>query len=130
MIYSTGSMGSYINAGKDKWLEISNFLNNKFPVFNFSFGGVFYRDPIDCSSDINETHVLTNNIPKLQAFIGKIRATREGDLPEDWIEAYKFILDMNWREGTKLIIHIPAYGYYKDDSHMNEKYKLIKIVKI
>ena len=130
MIYSTGSMGSYINAGKEKWLEISNFLINKFPVFNFSFGGVFYRDPIDCSSDINETHVLTNNIPKLQAFIGKIRVTREGDLPEDWVEPYKFALDMNWREGTKLIIHIPAYGYYKDNSHMNEKCKLIKIVKI
>ena len=116
MIYSTGSMGSYINAAKEKWLEISNFLINKFPVFNFSFGGVFYRDSIDCSSDIHETHVLTNNIPKLQAFIGKIKVTREGDLPEDWVGAYKFVLDMNWREGTKLIIHIPAYGYYKDDS--------------
>ena len=102
-------MGSYINAGKDKWLEISNFLNNKFPAFNFSFGGVFYRDPIDCSSDIHETHVLTNNIPKLQAFIGKSRVIREGDLPEDWVGAY-------WRKGIKLIIHIPAYGYYKDDS--------------
>ena len=54
-------MRSYINAGKEKWLEISNFLINKFPVFNFSFGGVFYRDPIDCSSDINETNSIIYN---------------------------------------------------------------------
>ena len=61
MIYSTGSIGSNINAAKQKLLEIPNFLINKFQVFNFSFGGVFNRNLIDCSSDIHETHVLTNN---------------------------------------------------------------------
>ena len=131
MIDSTGSMSGSITAAKNKALEISNFLKKKFPKLNFSFGGIFYRDPIDSPSDEHQSFLLTNNIPSLQSYIGTINATGGGDLPEDWVGAYKLALEMNWREGTKLIIHIadaPAHGFYSGDEHMNEKDKLFPLI--
>ena len=43
--------------------------------------------------------------------IGKIKAIGGGDLPEDWVGAYKKVNnDINWRNGNKVIFHIADAG--------------------
>ena len=55
MIDSTGSMMSWINGVKNKCKEILNKLNEnkKLKNYDIKFGGVFYRDPVDCITNMN-----------------------------------------------------------------------------
>ena len=62
---------------------------------------------------------FTEDPNKLQNLISTIKAHRgRGDGPEDWVSAYKIILNnLKWRDGVKFIIHIadaPAHGSPKD----------------
>ena len=41
-------MGNYLIAARDQCINISNQLKNELPQFDFNFGAVFYRDPVDC----------------------------------------------------------------------------------
>lgn len=66
--------------------------------------------------------------------IGTVRATGGGDGPEDWVGAYKRALNINWRKGTRLIIHIadaPAHGhsYADSDRHDEENPKLAPLLR-
>ena len=79
---------------------------------------------------------LTNDLNELKFNLGNIKADGGGDEPEDWVGAYnKIINNLNWKDGTKLIIHIadsPAHtkefcGY---ENHEEEYGKLPKILKI
>ena len=54
LVDGTGSMGNSIEAVKDYCIEIANTLKKKMALYNFKFGAVFYRDPIDSEGDINE----------------------------------------------------------------------------
>ena len=73
MIDSTSSMGNYLKAAKDQCLNISNELQNKFNDYNFQFGGVFYRDPIDNPNEKNEIFNLTNDVDSLILFCSKYK---------------------------------------------------------
>ena len=136
MIDATGSMGSYLQAAKDQCINISNELKNKFKSFNFKFGGVFYRDPIDCKNDKNEIFDLTDDVVSLRNFISTVNATGGGDFAEDWAGGYELALSqINWRNGLKLIIHIcDADAHGKEytssgDSHPSEGFKLPPLLK-
>lgn len=48
---STGSMGGYLAAARDQCINISNQLQSELPQYDFQFGAVFYRDPIDCPGE-------------------------------------------------------------------------------
>ena len=56
MIDSTGSMDHWINGVKNKCKEISRKLkqNEILKNYDINFGGVFYKDPIDCEEDEHE----------------------------------------------------------------------------
>ena len=114
MIDSTGSMSHWINGVKDKCKEISDKLKEDEILKNYDikFGGVFYRDPVDCDYDEHEYQPL-GTVDELKDGMTTISASGGGDLPEDWVGAYDIVLDenMNWRENSlKIIIHIADAG--------------------
>ena len=136
MIDATGSMGNYLKAAKDQCLNISNELQNKFKDFSFKFGGVFYRDPIDCPNDKNEMIDLSDDVLSLKFFISCVKPFGGGDEAEDWAGGYELAINhIKWRNGLKLIIHIcDADGHGKEytkseDHHPDEGEKIPPLIK-
>ena len=131
LIDATGSMASYITAAKEETKNIANQLMNFYPEMKFKYGYVFYRDPIDSKSDIHEIIDLTDDINSLSDKIGKIGAMGGGDIPEDWVGAYKLANEkINWRNGNKVIIHLTDAGahgklFTPGDNYPEEEQKLI-----
>ena len=131
LIDATGSMSSYITAAKEETKNIANQLKNIYPDMKFKYGYIFYRDPIDSKSDIHEIIDLTDDINSLSEKIGKIEAMGGGDLPEDWVGAYKLANEkINWRNGNKVIIHLTDAGahgklFTPNDNYPEEEKKLI-----
>ena len=123
-------MGKYLIAARDQCINISNQLKNELPQFDFNFGAVFYRDPVDCPGEKNHRYPLTDDIERLKSQIGSESASGGGDDPEDWVGAYDEALDnIAWRNGTRLIIHIadaPAHGsdWCNENNHNEENPKL------
>ena len=133
MIDATGSMGNWIKAAGDKCLKVSEDLRAQFPNLNFYFGGIFYRDPIDSKEDEHEIFDLTDDFLTLKNNFSKIIAKGGGDSPEDWVGAYSKVLNFNWRDGTKLIIHIADSAAHTkefcgEENHEEENGKLPKIL--
>ena len=62
LIDATGSMGPYIAAAKDETENISKELRKSYPEYNFKYGYVFYRDPIDSRNDVHQIIDLTDNV--------------------------------------------------------------------
>ena len=142
MIDSTGSMSSWINGVKDKCKEILDKLNENTKLKNYDirFGGVFYRDPVDCPGDIND-HQPLGNVEDLKNKMMSIEATGGGDTPEDWVGGYEIALNeykMPWRKNSiKIIIHIADAGAHTvrfsdgDTLHNDNKYEkgLVNLIK-
>ena len=136
IIDATGSMSSYIEAAKCEAKNISEELSKKFPDMDFQYGYVFYRDPIDSKGDKHEIINLTNDVNSLPEQISKIAAYGGGDLPEDWVGAYKKVNEeINWRNGNKAIFHLADAGahgklFSTDDHYPDEEQKLINELEI
>ena len=111
MIDSTGSMETFIKSVKEQCIEISENLKKEFPNMDILYGGIFYRDPVDVKDDIHEFHQL-NTSDKLKKRMNTIKAYGGGDFPEDWVGAYKILLNgIKWREGSKkLVFHLADAG--------------------
>ena len=123
VIDATGSMSSYIIAAKEETKNISKELRNLYPEYNFQYGYVFYRDPIDSSGDKHEIINLTDQVNNLPEQIKKIKAYGGGDLPEDWVGAYKLVNEkINWRNGVKTIIHLADAGAHGKEFTLSDKY--------
>jgi hypothetical protein len=134
MIDGIGSMQNWIEAAGDRCLKISEDLKNQFPDLDFRFGGIFYRDPIDKPTDIHEIFDLTNDYEDLKNKFSNVKADGGGDDSEDWVGAYSSALNLNWRDGTKLIIHIADAAAHTKEfcgeiNHEEEAGKLQKILK-
>ena len=131
VIDATGSMSNYIRAAKDETENISKELRNLYPEYNFQYGYIFYRDPIDSPGDKHEIINLTDKVNTLPDEIKKMRAYGGGDLPEDWVGAFKLANEnINWRNGMKVIIHLADAGahgklFTKYDKYPEEENKLI-----
>ena len=155
MIDSTGSMEDWINGVKNKCNEILDKLNEnpKIKQYSIKFGGVFYRDPVDCppnkkkkselfmfessekshNGDKHE-HQPLGSVDNLRVKMNSIEAYGGGDTPEDWVGAYEIALDndkMKWRENSiKIIIHIADAGAHTlrfsdgDTKHNEKKYEI------
>ena len=123
LIDATGSMGDYIRAAKEESENISTQLRSSYPEYNFQYGYIFYRDPVDSKSDIHEIINLTDNVNSLPEKIGKIKATGGGDLPEDWVGAFKLANEnINWRNGIKTIMHLADAGAHGREFTLSDKY--------
>ena len=124
LVDATGSMSGSIENVKTYCVEIANLLKNQMKLYDFKFGAVFYRDPIDSKEDKNEHYDLTANVGGLQEFIKTIKATGGNDEPEDWVGGYQLALyQMKWRDGNKLIIHIADAGAHGIEYTKNDKYE-------
>ena len=134
LLDATGSMGSYLKAARDQCINISNQLKSELPQFDFNFGAVFYRDPIDCAGEKNHTYSLKNDVNALKSELGSESASGGGDGPEDWVGGFEMALDnIAWRKGTRLIIHIadaPAHGseWCNTKNHEPENAKLYPMI--
>ena len=130
MIDATGSMIDWIDACVDRCVNLSTELKEMHPNIDFFFGGIFYRDPIDSFEDKHEVFDLTKDVNDLKFKFGNIKPYGGGDEPEDWVGAYKkAINDINWKDGTKLIIHFadcPAHTkeFCGEENHEEENGKL------
>ena len=123
VIDATGSMSNYITAAKDETENISKELRNSYPEYHFQYGYVFYRDPIDSHDDKHEVINLTDQVNSLPEQIKKIKAYGGGDLPEDWVGAYKLVNEkINWRNGLKVIIHLADAGAHGKEFTLSDKY--------
>ena len=91
---------------------------------NFQYGYVFYRDPIDSKGDIHQVINLTDNVNSLPEKIKEIKPMGGGDLPEDWVGAYKKANEeISWRNGKKVIIHLADAGAHGKEFTRFDKYK-------
>ena len=132
LVDATGSMSSYITAAKEETKNISDELRKLYPEKMFQYGYVFYRDPVDSKSDEHEVIDLTDNVNSLPEKISRIAATGGGDLPEDWVGAYKLANEkIKWRNGTRVIMHLADAGahgklFTLSDKYPEEEEKLIK----
>jgi len=134
LIDATKSMDREIKAANDYVIQIFDELKKKYNDFNFRFGAIFYRDPIDSPKDKNECFPFTDKMEDLKNKISKIIPYGGGDIPEDWVGGYELALkQMKWREGIKLIIHIADAGahgkeFSKDDKYPKESSKLTNLI--
>ena len=132
LVDATGSMGSYIISAKEETKNIAEELRKLHPEMNFKYGYIFYRDPIDSPSDIHEVIDLTDNVNSLPEKIEKIKPEGGGDLPEDWVGAYKLVNEkISWRNGKKVIMHLADAGahgklFTLSDKYSEEEGKLIQ----
>ena len=123
VIDATGSMSSYINAAKDETENISKELRNLYPEYHFQYGYVFYRDPIDSHDDKHDVINLTDQANSIPEQIKQIEAYGGGDIPEDWVGAYKLVNEkINWRNGMKVIIHLADAGAHGKEFTLSDKY--------
>ena len=131
LVDATGSMSSYIIAAKEETKNIADELRKLYPEKMFQYGYIFYRDPIDSKTDTHDVIDLTDNVNSLPAQINVISATGGGDIPEDWVGAYKLANEkISWRNGIKVIIHLADAGahgklFTKSDKYPEEEEKLI-----
>ena len=131
LVDATGSMSSYIIAAKEETKNIADELRKLYPEKMFQYGYIFYRDPIDSKTDTHDVIDLTDNVNSLPAQINVISATGGGDIPEDWVGAYKLANEkISWRNGIKVIIHLADAGahgklFTKYDKYPEEENKLI-----
>jgi len=104
------------------------------PEFDFNFGAIFYRDPIDCPGEKNQTYSLKSDVNVLKNELASEVATGGGDIPEDWVGGFDLALNnIAWRNGTRLIIHIadaPAHGsqWCNEENHEEENDKLYPMI--
>ena len=123
LVDATGSMSSYITAAKEETKNISDELRKLYPEKMFKYGYIFYRDPIDSPNDKHEVIDLTDNVNSFPEKIGKIQAEGGGDIPEDWVGAYKLANEkISWRNGTKVIMHLADAGAHGKLFTLNDKY--------
>jgi len=123
LVDATGSMGGSIEAVKTYCIDIANILKKKMVLYDFKFGAVFYRDPIDSHGDINDYYNLTSDTSSLQSFVSRQSPTGGNDTPEDWVGGYQLALNnMGWRSGNRLIIHIADAGAHGKDYTSYDNY--------
>ena len=71
-------------------LDLTKSYKSLFKNYDIQFGGVFYRDPVDESSDIHEYQPL-GSVYSLKNKMSSIIAKGGGDAPEDWVGGYERI---------------------------------------
>ena len=109
----------------------ANYLYKNYPNIDFQFGFIYYSDPINVPTDLNDFIQLTKDFTEIQKFCDNWKMQCGGDLAEDWAGGYDIALTkIKWRQGKRFIIHIcdaPAHGALfsknSNDLHKEEKYE-------
>ena len=112
----TGSMGSWIAAGKQQIIEIAKSIQKQVDEshghhVNLRAAFVAYRDHCDVLR-IQE-HPFTTDISQICSCCGSMSATGGGDGPEDVAGAMCSVLNLEWKAKAKFIVWVadaPAHG--------------------
>ena len=113
----TGSMGSWIAAGKQQIIEIAKSIQKQVDEshghhVNLRAAFVAYRDHCDGHLRIQE-NPFTTDIGQICSFCGSMSATGGGDGPEDVAGAMCSVLNLEWKAKAKFIVWVadaPAHG--------------------
>ena len=124
-------MGEELKNSTKLSINNANYLYKNYPNIDFQFGFIYYSDPINVPTDLNDFIQLTKDFTEIQKFCDNWQMQGGGDLAEDWAGGYDIALSkINWRTGKRFIIHIcdaPAHGalFSKDydDQHKEQKYE-------
>ena len=129
---ATGSMGPELGAANQLVIRIFNDLKKKFEENNldFKFGIVYYGDELagkryrsNYSDKENGYFDLTNDMNKLQKNISTVKPDGGWGEHADWVAGYDLALNrINWRNGSKLIIHIADDGAHGEEFSKGDKF--------
>ena len=115
MMDATASMTSNIAAAKDNVAIIVNKVREAFKTATVRVAFVAYRDysenkPSCIYSGVRckqfEIFEFTENIPKFVEVLGKVRAYRGRDIPEDVLGALSQTINLKWQAANKLFFQI------------------------
>ncbi|KAK4207135.1 alpha kinase vwkA [Rhypophila decipiens] len=112
LIDTTGSMGSYIEAGKT---QVRNIMDDITAAFfeeaTVRIAVVGYKDHKDKPNV--EFLDFTSDVDRVKSFLDELKATGGDDEPEDVLGGINQALNATWKQQTRCIIHIgdaPPHG--------------------
>lgn len=108
----TGSMGSWIQAGKENALKAALQLRSTFPDACFRLGFMGYRDHSDSERFVRIP--LSEDVTSVQRELMPVSASGGGDFPEDVAGGLRQTLDFfAWSGDVKVVLMVadaPAHG--------------------
>jgi len=117
----TGSMGSFINAAKEKILEIIAKVEgiDASAIMRVAFVG--YRDYGDGDLQHEKVDFVEKaDMERVRAKLAECPATGGGDGPEDIAGGLKIVTELSWSSSTRLLIHFADYPCHGTKYHSTE----------
>jgi len=113
LIDGTGSMQPWIDATKEKVMNIIQEAQAAYPQTHFRLAVVVYRD-FDMGPRSMQVQPFTPEIKQIQKFLGTVKAHGGMDGPEDINGGFQLALnDLEWTSSIKILVHIcdaPCHG--------------------
>jgi hypothetical protein len=111
---ATGSMSGVIAAAKEKVMQIAGQVSQEYPSVSFRYPSVAYRDLVQDGSQSDLFNFATDT-GGLRDWLAGVRATGGGgDGPEDWVDAFRLLFSLSWRQQALRtvfwIADAPAHG--------------------
>jgi hypothetical protein len=104
LIDATGSMGSLIRACTDKIYKIATHLKKAYPLANFRFALVAYRDFDEANQ--YEVYDFSENITELHGHLQKLTACGGNDEAEDVLGGLQKVVELTWSNDS---VHVMAH---------------------
>eukprot|EP01133_Synstelium_polycarpum_P010258 gene10258-11961_t len=102
----TGSMDEWLNEVKGMWAKLFVALRQKYNGLDLEVAFVGYRDHENDLRGEFQTVQFTNDVPAVERFIMPILAGGGDDCAEDVAGGLNEILRLNWKAGSKTVVHI------------------------
>jgi hypothetical protein len=121
MLDCTASMGPWIEAAKNRILDLLDDLRDKHENFKIYVAFVGYRD----FGEQNHTFNFTTNDTQIYNTITSIHAMGGGDAAEDVAGAYKWVNNLEWNADIRAVFHItdaPNHGMVYHDNRVSDDY--------
>lgn len=119
----TASMQPWIDAAKEKVVDILDSIYKRYPDCQISASFIGYRDFHDEHQFIKVP--FTQNIEHLQTLIMNIEAEGGDDVCEDVAGAYRLVNGLEWDCDIGFVFHItdaPNHGIEYHESHVEDDY--------
>lgn len=117
----TASMGTWIDAAKNKILDLLEDLCEKNKNFKIYAAFIGYRDFGEETYKID----FTDDHMKIHTTLVSIDALGGDDIAEDVAGAYKWVTSLDWSADVKAVFHIadaPNHGTAYHDGHLEDNY--------
>jgi hypothetical protein len=118
---STASMGPWIEAAKNKILDLLDDLSSKYTNFKIYAAFIGYRDFGEdwVYVDFTQTH------RRIYSEVMNLKPLGGGDSAEDVAGAYRWVTNLNWDADVRAVFHItdaPAHGLMYHDDLVSDDY--------